>query len=102
MPQFLVYHRKQFPTGSFPLTGSSFVPRFLRRSFTPVALVEAEDLDEVFRLTNTIDHPWWENPHVQLIRPWKRHRSTSVGDVIVQSTQAWLVQPFGFEPITLG
>jgi hypothetical protein len=45
-----------------------------------VAMVESDDLDEVFQLTNTIDRPWWENEGVEVR---KQTRSTSVGDVVI-------------------
>lgn len=40
------------------------------------------DLGRAFQLTNHIDHPWWENEEVTLIGN-PNHRSTSVGDVVV-------------------
>lgn len=43
-----------------------------------VAMVEADSLEDVFRLTNTIHHPWWENEGVTC---YSRTRSTSVGDL---------------------
>jgi hypothetical protein len=43
-----------------------------------VATVEAEDVDEVFRLTND---DAWDRPEVT--RHVKCHRDTSVGDVVV-------------------
>jgi hypothetical protein len=71
--KFLVYHDKN-PT---------FCPPY--HSFTPdnyelVAEVDTIDLDEVFRVTNHIDEPWWNNPEVKWHKP--QSRSTSVGDVV--------------------
>ena len=48
--------------------------------FKYVANVEAENIDEVFRLTNHIHSAWYNNDGVEVL---KRSRSTSVGDVIV-------------------
>ena len=47
-----------------------------------VAVVDGEDVDMAFQLTNHIDHAWWENSGVTLIGE-PQHRSTSVGDVVV-------------------
>ena len=55
--------------------------------YHPVAIVAADDVDQVFRLTNNIDWPWIENPEIL----WSETaygtrtplRSTSVGDIIV-------------------
>lgn len=48
-------------------------------AYTHVATVDADDLNSVFRLTNTIDWPWWENKDVDAIV--ENTRSTSVGDL---------------------
>jgi hypothetical protein len=45
-----------------------------------VAMIESTSLEEIFRLTNHIDRPWWENDEVEVR---KKGRSTSVGDVVV-------------------
>jgi hypothetical protein len=56
--------------------------------------------EEVFRLTNHLDHPWWEHPAVTLTRP-ERFRSTSAGDVIAdQEGTLWLIQGVGFAQVT--
>ena len=69
------------------------------RHYTHVADVEAP-LEQVFALTNHIDHSWTDNPEVV----WHTSalvRSTSVGDVIVsrQSGRVWLVLPFGLQEL---
>ena len=46
-----------------------------------VADVDTDSLGEVFRLTNSIDHPWMGNAEVYSYRA--TCRSTSVGDVVV-------------------
>lgn len=50
-----------------------------------VAEVEAKDLEEVFRITNHIDHAWWENPEVKWHKP--NSRSTSVGDIVIGESE---------------
>lgn len=71
-----VYHTKE----------PSFRPgdpvEFNDENFELVAEVECGELDDVFQLTNHIDHDWWDNKGVTLI---KQSRSTSVGDVVVAS-----------------
>jgi hypothetical protein len=47
-----------------------------------VAYVEAEDLEDAYHLTNTIDRPWWENPGVTPAFEGSGTRSTSAGDMI--------------------
>jgi hypothetical protein len=67
--------------------------------FTHVADVVAP-LEQVFTVTNHIDHPWTDNPEVVWLATY-RIRSTSVGDVIVssESGQAWLVMPVGLHEL---
>ena len=48
--------------------------------FRKVAIVECEGLEDVFRITNHIDHSWLTNPEVLWHVPTSR--STSVGDVV--------------------
>lgn len=84
-----------------------------------------QQLEEVFRLTNHIDHPWprhreiaWSlDMHALATRLTRisQHptrpipstgpsypRSTSVGDIVVSllSGAAWIVAPFGFQTVT--
>jgi hypothetical protein len=65
--------------------------------YTHVADVVAP-LEQVFTLTNHIDHPWTDNQEVAWLAT-SRIRSTSVGDIIVstESGQAWLVMPVGVQ-----
>jgi len=57
-------------------------------------------LEQIFALTNHIDHPWTDNPGVVWLAT-SRIRSTSVGDIIVscESGQAWLVMPVGLQEL---
>ena len=73
---FKVYHDKNTTFGFGD-------PReFNDENYELVAEVDcdAENYQDVFRLTNTIDEPWWNNPQVTCL---KKTRSFSVGDVIV-------------------
>ena len=55
--------------------------------FILVAVVEVPEgqepnVEHAFQMTNHIDCDWWENPGVTLVGEPK-HRSTSVGDVVI-------------------
>lgn len=50
--------------------------------FMLVAEVDTDKLEDVFCLTNHIDSAWWNNPGV---KHFVESRSTSTGDVVVQS-----------------
>lgn len=68
-------------------------------SYRMVAGVTADDLEDVFRLTNSIDRNWAENPGVQpMPLPFGKggYRSTSVGDIIVVGDDAFYVDSSGF------
>ncbi len=53
--------------------------------YSLVATVDNENVDEVYRLTNTIDHYWWENAGVTKEFEGEGCRSTSVGDIVILS-----------------
>lgn len=61
------------------------------------AIVEANDLEHAYRLTNHIDAPWTDNPEIRLAA--SRPRSTSVGDLIYDPAldAFYRVADFGFE-----
>jgi hypothetical protein len=67
--------------------------------YTHIADVEAP-LEQIFTLTNHIDHPWTDNPEVVWLAT-SRIRSTSVGDIFVssESGQVWLVMPVGLQEL---
>ena len=68
------------------------------QDYDMVAEVQADDLEEGFRLTNTIDSPWWEQDGVQLfVKP--PLRSTSAGDVLVLEGVAWRCRMAGWARI---
>jgi hypothetical protein len=63
-------------------------------AYTHVATVDVGDLNDAFRLTNTIDWPWWENKGVDAIV--EKTRSTSVGDLyLLEDGTLQLIRPAG-------
>ncbi len=70
----------------------------LEREYHLVAIVSSDHRNDGFSLTNHIDSDWRENDGV-IALPGE-HRSTSVGDIIVQDGVTSIVAKFGFT--TLG
>lgn len=67
--------------------------------YVHVADVRTDDKWKAFEYTNHIDRDWTFNPEVTHIGK-RQHRSTSAGDVIVDSQGvAYLLQGIGSEPI---
>lgn len=66
--------------------------------YSLVAKVDSPELGDVFRLTNHIDWEWWRNPEVECV---KRSRSTSVGDVVVdtEAGKRYLCMPVGWKEL---
>jgi hypothetical protein len=63
--------------------------------YIKVAEVEASSLDDVWGITQNVNHVWTKSPRVV----WSKSqelRSTSVGDVIIQNGKAYLVAWEGF------
>ena len=104
-----VYHFKH--AENVKVSGAVFVgmtqPEFNKTNYEKVAEVKIDDgnYDDVFRLTNHIDSPWWDNPGVFAViesedQEELKHRSTSVGDVIVlNSGDVMMVGCVGWEKI---
>jgi hypothetical protein len=68
--------------------------------FTKVAVVEVDDLDKAYELTNSIDHHWSQNPGVIPAPGSDKARSTSMSDILqTESGMLWVVATMGFEPI---
>lgn len=69
--------------------------------FVKVATLKTSKLETAFRLTNTIDAPWWENQGVEKHFTEEGCRSTSVGDVVVNETtkEAFLCCAIGWSPL---
>jgi hypothetical protein len=61
-----------------------------------VAEVETDKLSEAFRLTNTIDNPWWENPSVEKKFLSSGCRSTSIGDIVEINGDFYKCAPIGW------
>lgn len=72
--QLKVYHARE------PSFRDDEPQEFNDANFELVAEVECGALEDVFYLTNHVDHAWWENEGVTCV---KQSRSTSVGDVVV-------------------
>ena len=60
----------------------------------PDGLDDAEALEHAFAVTQNVDAPWTEAPDVEA--HGTRHRSTSVGDVIVVREHIYRCEPFGW------
>ncbi|HCX24606.1 MAG TPA: hypothetical protein DHN29_21995 [Cytophagales bacterium] len=63
-------------------------PPLWPEDYIHVASVDIDDTDMglVFQLTNTIDHYWWDNPGITARFEGDGCRSTSVGDVMITSS----------------
>lgn len=72
--QLKVYHARE------PNFRDDEPQEFNDANFELVAEVECAQFEDVFYLTNHVDHAWWENEGVTCV---KQSRSTSVGDVVV-------------------
>lgn len=69
--------------------------------YSLVATVDSENLDKVFTLTNTIDHPWWNNEGVTKEFVGEGCRSTSVGDVVIREDGTkYICESIGWSEIT--
>jgi hypothetical protein len=97
---FEVYHAKQ------PLFGFGPEQSF-PADYEKVAEVEVKNnpdlpaaVEEVYFLTNHVDRDWTTNPGVKAIG--NRHRSTSVGDVVINTTtgEKLRVGSFGWDKIS--
>lgn len=91
-----VYHDKRPHFGFFFTQVDS--NRTWPQDFTPVAELATDDLDEIFRLTNSIGQPWTQNTGVRCLLP--NARSTSVGDMVVDSKgKVWLCCLIGWKEL---
>ena len=87
---FEVFHATNMP---FPFNTPT--PTDFPTNFTSVATVTAKNLDHVYQLTNHIDSNWTENDGIEAPSP--HVRSTSIGDVIVNSSvERFMVTSAGF------
>ena len=89
MKQLEIYHAKE------PTFGFGKKPKF-PEAYEKVAIIEADSVDDAFRLTNHIDSDWRTNPEV--VESFKdRVRSTSVGDVVVDGDKKYYCEPVGWK-----
>ncbi len=73
----------------------------LNDEYEHVANVPGEDLEEAFRLTNSIQKGWYEDKEI-CIGEKKGYRSTSVGDImILNNKEIYVVGSFGFDEIDI-
>ena len=84
-----------------PRFGMGAPAPFDAKHYRPVATLQTADLGEVFRLTNSIDAPWYSSREVRsLVGP---ARSTSVGDIVVLTDEsgqrAYRCGMVGWEPV---
>ena len=95
--RYAVYHANDVLEANLPPAMRWYADKSMY--YTHVADVVAP-LEQIFTLTNHIDHPWTDNPEVVWLAT-SRIRSTSVGDIIVssESGQAWLVMPIGLQEL---
>ena len=96
--RYAVYHANDLFAMAVPEASHWYGDR--SRYYIHVADVVAP-LEQVFALTNHINHSWTSNPQVVWHVTTAPLRSTSVGDVIVscESGQAWLIMPIGLQKL---
>lgn len=95
LPKFTVWHAKH------PTFGRTDIP-FTPENYEKVAVVQARELDDVFRLTNHIESDWTTNLQVTPVegRSGKNTRSTSVGDVVEDEKGGqFLCDPVGWKKL---
>jgi len=68
-------------------------------TYEQVALVDTEDLNKAFELTNNIDSSWTRNPG--LVTDKEACRSTSTGDVLKINGKYYLVASIGFKQLDM-
>ena len=110
MAKSKVYHDRKPSFGldrilsASTLEKTGLLPPFegdLSDRFELVALVDSNSLEEIFRLTNHIDHPWPGNEEVEVVNG-ANHRSTSVGDLVQLGTGDWyLCEMVGWKKVDI-
>ena len=58
-----------------------------------------QKLETAFRLTNSINHAWWENEGVTPMFPEQGCRSTSVGDMVLVGTEKYVCASVGWKKV---
>lgn len=92
--EYLAYHNEDF-------TDYSFTKSLKGSHIKQAAVIEANDLEDVFRVTNNIDHPWTENQEVKKVLT-AFPRSLSVGDLVLDRStdKLYVVEDCGYREIT--
>jgi hypothetical protein len=109
--KILVYHIKDLeaPSGRSLMDqiGWGSLPINFGENHELVAAVETTRidegaLDEAYRLTQNINHPWPINSEVEIKATdgRKRFRSTHIGDVLVIGSTPYVCSPVGWEQVT--
>lgn len=89
-------HEKASRDKRWEVFSGKVVPTFNKLNYKLVAIAETDDLDRAYYLTNHIDKDWTTNYHVTAVNG--KHRSTSVGDVLVKADGTrFYVAPVGFD-----
>lgn len=66
--------------------------------YRKVAEINTNDLEEAYKLSNSIDDYWGNNPEVTLFN--EKNKSSSIGDIFVQDNKAYVVATMGFEKLS--
>ena len=90
-----VYHRNPIQNTYLLSAQSSDKP-----TFTLVAEVDSDNLEEIFQLTNHIDHSWTQNKKVTVITK-NKVRSTSVGDLVFVNGKNFVCESVGWSETTI-
>lgn len=93
---FTVYHATK--TDEQGRLGFGFFPAQFPQDFKLVAIVEAEQVEATYQLTNHIDRQWQDNDGVTYAAEGPQ-RSTSVGDVVESEAGFYVVAPVGFRQV---
>lgn len=110
MAKILVYHVKdqEAPNGRSMLSeiGWGSIPINFHLNHEQVAAVTTEKtgieaLDEAYRLTQNINHPWTKNAQVEIKAPAGRSsfRSTHIADVLIMGGDAYVCEAYGWAKI---
>jgi hypothetical protein len=71
--------------------------------YKPVALLNVERVEEAFRYTNSVEDHWSNEARdagkLMSLPNGDRHRSTSIGDIIVADGVAQIVIAIGYRPL---
>ncbi len=84
-----VYHAKK---------GNFFAEHIPRNEYELVAKIDAEGLEDTFRLSQNINQRWTNNRQV-MFRSSNELRSTSTGDVLEMNGKHFMVLDIGWDEI---